>query len=256
MTMRNILTVAQREFAHYLATPIGWLVLCAFLIITGLFFSLQTGWYATEAVQASFNPYQEPVDLGAHLIAPFFGDVSVILLMLCPALSMRLFAEDRRQRSLELLLTSPLSTAEIVLGKYLGGMLFVTLMLTGTLLYPLLLAWFGDPDPGVVLCSYLAVFLQVSSFMAVGMLASAFTESQMVALVSSFALLLAFWIASWAGAVASGTLGEVLAYVSMLPHTEQLGKGIIHSKDFVYYLSFVSFALFATHQRVEAYRWE
>ena len=142
------------------------------------------------------------------------------------------------------------------MGKYLGGMGFVAVMLLATLHYPAMLYWLGEPDTGVVLCSYLSMFLLVGAFMAIGLLTSAFTENQVVALVTSFVLLLLFWVASWAdSASSSSTWSEVLSYLSMISHMEQMGKGLIHLKDIVYYLSFISVALFAAHQRVEGFRW-
>jgi ABC-2 type transport system permease protein len=252
--MRNVFFIARREMEATFASPIGWLALCAFLVITGFFFASMVGFFALQTTEVGMSPYQD-IDLSEYLVAPFFSNTGVILLMLCPALSMRLFAEDRRQRSLELLLTSPVRTSEIVLGKYLGGLGFVVVMLLATAHYPLILWWLGDPDLGVVLSSYLALFLMVGAFMSVGLLTSAFTESQMVALVISFVLLLLFWVASWADSSTAGTMGKVLSYVSMLSHMDQLGKGLIHVQDLVYYASFIAVALFATHQRVEAFRW-
>lgn len=253
--MRNSLTIARRELAAYFASPMGWLVIAAFLALTGFFFASMVSFFAVETTQMGYGGYQESVDVNQYLVAPFFSNTGVILLMLCPALTMRLFAEDRRAGSLELLLTSPVTTTEIVLGKYLGGMAFVLAMLAATVHYPLILYWLGDPDPGVVFCSYLSMFLMVGAFVAVGLLASAFTENQVLALVVSFALLLGFWVASWADTSTSGQWGEVLSYVSMLSHLEEMAKGIVHLEDLVYYASFIGVALFATHQRVEAYRW-
>ncbi|MBN1334504.1 MAG: ABC transporter permease [Deltaproteobacteria bacterium] len=252
--MRNVFFIARRELEAYFASPIGWIALCAFLLVTGFFFASMVGFFALQTTEFGMSPYQD-IDLSQHLVAPFYSNTGLVLLMLCPALSMRLFAEDRRQRSLEMLLTSPVRTVEIVLGKYFGGMGFVLVMLLATAHYPLILWWIGEPDLGVVISSYLALLGVAGSVMAVGLVASAATESQMVAFVVSFVLSLLFWVASWADASASGTLGEVLSYLSMLSHMDELGKGLLHVKDLVYYVSFIAVALFATHQRVEAFRW-
>lgn len=254
--MGNVLAIARRELAAYFGSPMGWIVLCAFLFITGFFFAAMISFYAAQTMQMGFNPYMDDLSVSEYLVVPFFSNMGLILLMLVPALSMRLFAEDRRQRSLELLLTSPVSTTEIVLGKYLGGMGFVLVMLLGTFHFPFIVAWLGEPDTGVLVSSYLSMILMVGAFMAVGLLASAFTESQVVALVTSLVLLLLFWVASWADTTSGGTtFGQVLSYVSMLSHMEQLGKGLLHLKDLVYYVTFIGVALYATWQRVEAYRW-
>ena len=253
--MSNILTIAKRELRHYFATPTGWLALCAFLVITGFFFVLELRWYTMESMEAAYSPYREPMNLGAHLVAPFYGEISLILLMLCPALSMRLFADDRRQRSFELLLTSPVSTAEIVLGKYLGGMAFASIMVAATAHYALLLIWVGEPDLGQLGSAYLSVFLLVGAFMAVGLLTSAMTESQVVALVLALVALLLFWALAAVGMIGTGPVTEAIGEASLFNHAEPLGRGVLRLRDVVYYVSFIAVFLFATHQRVEGMRW-
>lgn len=255
--MRATLAIARRELEQYFATPMGWLCLCGFVLVTGFFFALMTTDYSVQASQSAFNPYmQEEMNVNDWLVQPFFANTAVILLLLCPALSMRLFAEDRRQRSLELLLSSPIGSGQIVLGKYLGALGFLAVLLFGTLHYSLILYWLGAPDPGILAANYLGTFLLAAAFLAVGMLTSAFTESQVVALVVSFGLLLGLWVLSWADSLAPASWGGVLAHVSMLSHMEQLSKGLLHVEDVTYYLTFVGFFLFATWQRVEAWRWQ
>ncbi|MCK6503003.1 ABC transporter permease [Myxococcota bacterium] len=255
--MRATLAIARRELDQYFATPMGWLLLCGFVLVTGFFFALMTTDYSVQASQAAFNPYmQDQVNVNDWLVQPWFANTAVILLLLCPALSMRLFAEDRRQRSLELLLSSPVTSGQIVLGKYLGALGFLSVLLFGTLHTLLILYWLGDPDPGILAANYVGTFLLAAAFLAVGMLASAFTESQVVALVVSFGGLLALWVLSWADTLAPSSWGGVLAHISMLSHMEQLSKGLLHVEDVTYYLTFIGFFLFATWQRVEAWRWQ
>jgi len=254
--MSAICAIAWRETRGYFATPVGWLCLGSFVALTGLFFAMSTSEFAAMAVQVASNPFAtNQVNLTEWLIHPFFGNTAVILLMLCPALTMRLFAEDRRNGAIELLLASPISSGQIVLGKYLGALGFVFAMLCTTLPLTGMLYWLGNPDTGVLLSCYLATFLLAGSFMAVGMLASAFTTSQVVALVASFGLLLALWVLSWANVIAGPGLGDFLSAVSMLSHVNQLNKGLLHLSDVVYFLSFMGLFVFATTQRVEAYRW-
>lgn len=255
--MRATLAIARRELEQYFATPMGWLCLCGFVLVTGFFFALMTTDYSVQASQTAYNPYMgDQVNVNDWLIQPFFANTAVILLLLCPAMSMRLLAEDQRQRSLELLLSSPIGSGQIVLGKYLGALGFLVVLLAGTLHYSAILYWLGDPDPGILAANYLGTFLLASSFLAVGMLASAFTDSQMVALVVSFGSLLGLWVLSWADTLAPSSWGGVLAHISMLSHMEQLSKGLLHIEDVAYYITFVGFFLFATWQRVEAWRWQ
>ena len=121
--MGNILAIAKRELRNYFATPVGWLSLCGYILLTGFFFTIFLGFYSEQAATMGFDPYgPAEMNVDEYLVSPFFGNANIILLFLCPALTMRLFSEDRKAKSLELLLTSPISTAEIVLGKYLGAL--------------------------------------------------------------------------------------------------------------------------------------
>lgn len=255
--MRTILAISRRELDQYFATPLGWLILCGFVLITGFFFALLITDYSMQSGQAAFDPYmQGQVNLNDWLVAPFFSNTAIILLLLSPALSMRLFAEERRQRSLELLLSSPITSWQVVLGKYMGSLGFLVVLMAGTLHFPLILYWLGDPDPGILAANYLGTFLLAASFLSVGMLASSLTENQVVALVGSFGALLALWVLSWADTIAPSGWGDVLSGISMLSHQEQLTKGLLHLEDLAYYVGFIGFFLFAAWQRVESWRWQ
>lgn len=254
--MRNVLAIARREVGAYLSSPIGWVQIAGFLALTGFFFAALVSLYSVQSTEMAFNPYGGgDLNIDEYLVAPYFGNTAIILLFLCPAITMRLFAEDRKTGALELLLTSPVSTAQIVLGKFLGAMGFVTVLLLFTAHYPAVLFWLGDPDPGVVASSYLALLLLAAAFVSVGLLASSFTENQVVALVLSFGLLLMLWVLGWAETATSGMAKEVLGFASMIARMEDLTKGLVHTRDLVYFVSFIAFFLFATHQRVEAFRW-
>lgn len=255
--MKRVMAIASRELEAYFATAMGWLCLGGFVFLTGFIFAWITTAYADQAAQASMSPYGGgSLNVNEHLLPDFFGTTAVILLLLSPALSMRLFSEDIKQRSMELLLSSPLSSLEIVLGKYLGALGFLTVLLAGTLHYIAILGWLSAPDPMIVLSNYLAIFLLAASFLSIGMLTSAFTSNQLVALVMSFGALLLLWFLSGIGGLAEGTGGEVLAYLSVLSHMEEMSRGLLHLNDVTYYLSFIGFFLFATLQRVEAMRWQ
>ncbi len=256
--MKNILAIANRELRAYFATPVGWVCMFGFLGLSGLFFALFTMLYAQEAANQTFNPYMgNQLNMDEYLVAPFWGNTYIILLFICPGLTMRLFAEDVKSKSMELLLTSPVSTLEIVLGKYFGVMGYILVMLACTLHYPLIWYWLGDPDPGVMGASYLAVVLLAGSYCAVGMMFSAFTSNQIVAVVLSFGTLLMLWVLGWGSELAGSItwLADTLEFASLVNRMEAMTKGLVHSKDLVYYFSFIGFFLWVTYQRVEAYRW-
>ncbi len=254
--MKAVLAIARREIDAYFASPLGWVSLSAFLVVTGFMYASILSDFSQQSTTAAFNPYMaDQYNLNNWVLPGFFGNWSVILLFIAPAISMRMFSEDMRQRSFELLLSSPVSSGEIVLGKYLGALGFLGLMFGATAHYVLILYWLGTPDPGVLASSYLAVFLLAASFIALGMLASAFTVNQVVAFVTTFGALLVLWVLSWTESILPGTAGTVLSAASMLSHLDQLTKGLLHLEDAAYFAGFIGFFLFATQQRIESMRW-
>ncbi len=254
--MRSVLAIARRELDAYFATPVGWLCLCGFVAIMGFFFALMVSGYAYQSTQMAMNPYAEGFNINEYLLPDLFGNNSVIMLFLCPLLSMHLFAKDRDKRSFELLMSAPITSAEIVLGKYLGALGFLAAMMASTLHLVAILYWLGTPDAGVLLSSYLALFVIGALFLAVGMFVSSLTNEQLVAAVLSFGILLGLWVLSWADAFADQSWVKAITYVSMLSHQSDLSKGLLHLKDLVYFGTFIGFFLFATQQRVEAFRWQ
>lgn len=251
--MNAALAIARRELEQYFSTPIGWVVLTAFLAVTGFFFAFSLYEFQEIQLQASMQMGGSAPTVNDWLLPGLFGNWAIILLLVAPALTMRLFAEDLRQRSFALLLSSPLSSTEIVLGKFLGVTGFLVVLFATTLYQPLVLFAYGAPDPGIVATGYLAMFLMTWCFAAVGLLASALTDNQLVAFMISFAVLLVLFVLGWFSD-AEGWQGA-LGAASVLTHIEDLLKGLVHLQDIVYFLSFLLLMLFATQQRVESMRW-
>jgi len=253
--VRTVWTIAKRELGATFATPIGWVCLCSLLVMTGLFFAWMLGLYAETTLQAAYSPWDDPINVNDYLVVPFFGNWAVILLFVCPALTMRQLAEERRSGSLELLLTSPVSATQIVLGKFLGVMGFIAVMMACTLHYPAFLCWLGSPDMGVIVASYLSTLVLAAAYVSVGLLASAMTRNQVVALLLSFALLLGLWLMG-ASDPSTGGVANLFSQISLLSHCEAMGKGVLQWSDLVYFAGFVSLFLFATQQRIETMRWD
>lgn len=253
--MRPILAIARRELDSYFATPLGWVALTGFVFITGFFFTFFLFQFNQYAVSAGYDPYGGTVDLNEVLLPMFFGNWMVVLLLMCPAVSMRIFAEDVHQRSFELLLSSPVSSGAIVLGKFLGAMGFLAVTFAATLYQPAVLYWLGAPDPGVLTGSYLSMMLFSACCIAVGMLASAFTRSQIIAFMVTFAALLVLFLLPGLAEGASADWMAALGEVGMGAHVEAFGKGLVHTEDLVYFVTFIGCCLFATQQRVESFRW-
>ena len=254
--MKTMLAIARRELDGYFATPLGWVALCGFVLLTGFFFTFALYEFDAYLMEAQFSPYMaDHVTVNDWLIPAIFGNWAIILLLATPALSMRIFAEDIKQRSFELLLSSPVSPTQIVLGKYLGLLGFLAVLFATTLYQVAVLYWLGSPDPGVLAASYLAMFLLAAACVAVGMLASSFTTNQIVAFIVSFASLLILYLLGWVGTVVEDGFWHWLAKASVLEHLEQLGKGLLHVQDIVYFVLFIGLFLFMTVQRITSFRW-
>jgi ABC-2 type transport system permease protein len=255
--MTAMLAIARRETAAFFASPLGWIVLLAFLFVNGFFFSMVMGGYYSQYSEAMFNPDQiDQMNVNDWVVQPSFNFFSIIAVFLSPAISMRLIAEDRRQKSIDLLLTSPVTSLQIVLGKFLGALGFVLALCLGTGPFVGMLYALGEPDTGIVLCNYASYFLILATLVAAGLAFSAFTENQIVALVLSFGFNISLWIFGFLTSILpEGDYKEAVNGYALLSHAETMGKGVLHSTDFVYFFSFIGLSLFVATQRVEALRW-
>lgn len=247
------LIIASREFRSLFTTAVAWLVLVGFSFLAGYFWLWVFGNYVSASTDLVYDPYASAqLDIGDHLLAPWFGDLSIVLVMVAPALSMRVFSEELKLRTMELLLTSPVRTVDIVAGKYLGLLGFAAVLLLTAAVGPATLSWFGDPDPGVLASGFGGLFLLSAALLAMGLFFSAMTENQLVSLVLSFAAGLALFIL---GMYDLDNPDGVLAQVALTGHLDGLFTGAVRRSDLVYFLSFVGVFLFATWQRVESWRW-
>jgi ABC-2 type transport system permease protein len=168
-----------------------------------------------------------------------------------PLFTMRLYAEEKKSGTLEVLMTSPLSNLQIITGKFLGTLALYMIMLGFTLIYPLILFMYGNPDWGPIASGYVGLILMGAAFISIGGLCSSFTENQIVAAVISFGVLLFLWVISWASHFVGPGLGDVLSYLSLIEHFDDFSKGIMDTKDIVFYLSFILFSLFLTKESLE-----
>ena len=253
--MGNILTLAQKELRAYFVSPIAYVLLVFFALLFGYFYASSINFM----VQLSMGQFgmggPQIVNINEFMIRPLFGNTAVILLFMLPMLTMRSFAEEKRSGTIELLLTSPLTDFQIIMGKFLGAMALYTLMLSLTLVHIGVLFWYGEPEWAPVLSGYLGLLLMGGSFISVGLAISSMTKNQIVAGVSTFAVLLLFWIINWMGD-ASGTMTQsVLAYLSILEHLDDFSKGVIDTTHVTYYVSFITLGLFLTAKSMDMARW-
>ena len=253
--MGNILTLAQKELRAYFVSPIAYVLLVFFALLFGYFYASSINF----VVQLSMGQFgmggPQIVNINEFMIRPLFGNTSVILLFMLPMLTMRSFAEEKRSGTIELLLTSPLTDFQIIIGKFLGAMALYALMLSLTLIHIGVLFWYGEPEWGSVFSGYLGLLLMGGSFISVGLAISSMTENQIVAGVSTFAVLLLFWIINWMGDASGSTTQSVLAYLSILEHFDDFSKGVIDTKHLTYYVSFITLGLFLTAKSMDVARW-
>jgi len=263
--MRTALAIARKELSLYFTTPWAWLVFTAMVALSSFFFvgslhdfqsaqarAIQEGWAAVDP------QYRNLTD---GVVIPLWGALIGVTVFVAPFLSMRLFAEEKRHKTFELLMTAPVRPIEIVLGKYLGGVGVISATLGLTLLFPLILASFGVSPSGsplewnTVLLGYGALLLFGATCMAVGMFLSALTESQMLAALLTFMVLVPWmWLGSLAR-TADEPLRTLLARASFGPNLEPLLQGLLEVRSVVFFLSVILFSLLLTHRAVEAQRW-
>jgi ABC-2 type transport system permease protein len=235
--MGNVIAIARRELMSYYGSFLFYVVTAAFLVITGFFF----------AVTVAFSRSAQ--------VAPLFQTMYTIMLLVAPILTMRLLAEEQRTGTIELLLTSPVRDAELVLGKFLAGLGLLVSMLVLTGFYPLLLALYGNPDRGGIIGGYLGALLFGGLAIAVGLFTSSLTQNQIVAAVLSFAILLLLWVIDGLGSLVGGIVGSIATYLAVFTHFSDMTRGIVDTKDVVYFLTVIVGALFFTTWSVETRRW-
>lgn len=234
----NVLAIIQRELRSYFASPVAWVVAAFFIAMWGfLFAAIVAG--GREAV-----------------LRPLLNNFSVTFLLAAPLLTMRLIAEEARTGTLELLLTQPIREVELVLGKYLASVAFLLFMLGLTIYFAILLEMFGNPDEGPMLSGYLGVILQGMAFLSIGLIASSLTQNQIVAAVITFVILLVLWLAdALSNTVLGGQAAEVARYISITKRFEDMPRGVIDTKDVIFFLSIIFGCLFVSTQVITARRW-
>jgi ABC-2 type transport system permease protein len=254
--MRNIWSIAKKEIKTYFSTPIAYVIITVFLVVTGFFFYSLLMWFNGQAIQMAQNPYYaQQMNINQMVYGPLFHNISIILLFMLPLLTMRLFSEEMKNGTDELLYTSPLSVSQIILGKYLAALvvLAVILGLSGSL--SVFTFAFGNPELPQILNGYLGLFLMGAAFIAVGIFFSSLTRNQIISALLTFGALILFLVLNWASNFASSMWKGVLDYLSIFQHFDDMTRGILDTKDLVYYLSFAFFGLFLTHSVVLSRRW-
>jgi len=254
--MKNIWAICKKEVNTYFTSPIAYVVIAVFLVLSGFFFYNAILWFNSQAMQMAQNPYYyQQLNINQMVFSPLFHNTSIILLLMIPLLTMRLFSEEKKRQTDELLYTSPISINQIILGKYFASLfvLLVMLLLLGVLI--LFTFAFGNPELAPLLNAFLGLLLMGGAFIAAGIFFSSLTENQIVSAILTFGALLLFYILNWTSYSASGIWKDVLNYLSIFQHFDGMTQGILDTTDVVYYLSFIFFSLFLTHSVIQSRRW-
>ncbi len=253
--MKNVLLICQKELKSYFASPIAYAVMAIFGLIFGWVFFNASRDFVRFSFQSQMMGGGGQMNVNEQIIRPLLGFAGTIALFLVPMITMRLFAEEKRMGTVELLLTSPVKDIEIILGKWLGAMLlYLCVLFMSMINIALLFAW-GKPDLKPVLVAYLGLILQGGTLLAIGALISTMTKNQIIAGIATFFISLLLWLLSWFTAFDSSVTAQVVNYLSIVTHFENFGKGVLDTKDVVFYVSMIFFSLFLTSRSLESLRW-
>jgi|UniRef100_A0A7C4ATN0 ABC-2 type transport system permease protein len=248
--------VFRKEIANFFVSPIAYAVIACFLLITGFFFWANVSLMSLVSLQAANNPMiSQRINMTDIIIRPLAQNMSIILLFLMPLLTMRLFSEEKKSGSIELLMTYPITDTGVVCGKFLSAACVLVVMLGSSLVFPLLLLTVGEPDLGALAGGYVGILLMGVSFVALGMFLSTLSENQIISAAISFGAALLFWVMSWITSFAGETSGYIIRQLSILEHIESFQKGILALSDVSFFVFFAAFFLFLTTRSLETYRW-
>jgi len=260
--VRHIHTVAGRELRSLFVSPVAYGVLSLFSVLAGVFFVLGVAAFNTWVIQLqqyqAFDQLQE-LNLNDHLISNFYDSIAVVLLFLIPGITMGLYASEKTNGTQELLLTSPLTMWDIVIGKFAAGAAFVGILALIVLAFPSMLFLYGDPEVGKTLTGALGVLLVGWTYVAIGGFASSITRSQVVSFLITFVLLLCLLllpaISDLGVAGDASGAGAVLRWISTGPHFQELLTGLVDTSGLVYFAVVIGSFLLLTKASVESVRW-
>jgi gliding motility-associated transport system permease protein len=254
--MRNVLAIVQKELKSYFASPIAYIVIGLFALFYGYFYAVYLQVFLRDSMSmGQMGMNQQAMNVNQQMLRPVLQNVTVLLLFLLPAITMRTYAEERRSGTIELLLTSPVSDVQIVLGKFLGALVLYAVMISVTLVHNGVLFLYGRPEWKPILTSYFGLMLIGGSFLSVGLFISTLTTNQIVAYIATFSTFLLLWVIPWIGSFSSGWLTDLTSYVSIIEHFDDFTKGVIDTTHVIYYLSLITFGLFLTARSVDTERW-
>jgi len=253
--MRNILAIANKEFRSYFSGPIAYIAIGLWALLYGYFFVAILQFFVRNSMQMSGMGGPQSMNVNQQLIRPLLQNVTIMMLFVLPMVTMRTYSEEKRSGTIELLLTSPLTDMQIILGKFLGAMGLYLVMLLVTMPHIALLFYYGNPEWKPIATAYLGLLLLGGCFISLGLFISSLTKNQIVAGMVTFAVFLLLWIITWIGSFAGPTGDQLTQYLSIIDHLDDFSKGVLDTKHLIYYMSFITFGLFLTAKSVDSERW-
>jgi len=253
--MRNVWIILRKEVRSYFVSPVAYILLAIFAVIFGFFFWNILGFFVFRGMEIQMRGQGFPMNVNEEVIRPLLSNVSVIGLFLIPIITMRLFAEEKRTGTIELLATSPVSDVEVILGKWLAAVVMYASMLLLTALNFLFVFRYGHPDWRPLVIGYLGLLLQAGALLAIGTFISTLTKNQIIAGAATFGVCLLLWVLEWVSSYETATWARVLSYMSVITHFESFAKGLLDSKDAFFFVTLIFFALFLTARSLESLRW-
>jgi ABC-2 type transport system permease protein len=254
--MGNIVAIANKELRSYFTSPIAYIVIGLFAALSGFFFWAILQYFVAQSMQmGQFGMGPQSMNVNQQLVRPLVQNITILILFLMPMVTMRTYSEEKRSGTIELLLTSPLSDFQIIMGKFLGAMALFLIMLAVTLIHIAILFVYGRPEWKPIVTAYIGLVLLGGCFISLGLFISSLTKNQIVAGMVTFAVFLFLWIITWIGSFSGPTMDKLTTYLSIIDHLDDFGKGVIDTTHVIYYLSFITFGLFLTAKSVDSERW-
>jgi ABC-2 type transport system permease protein len=253
--MRNTWIIFRKELRSYFVSPVAYVLLIMFALIFGWFFWNMLGAFVFYSMASQMRGEMMPMNINEQIIRQLLGNMNVVGLFFIPVITMRLFAEEKRNGTIELLATSPIRDVEVILGKWLAAVALYAGMLLLTGLNIAFVFKYGNPDWKPLAVGYLGLLLQAAALLAIGTFISSLTKNQIIAGAATFGVCLLVFVLGWASGYETSTWAEVLSYMSVTTHMESFAKGVLDSKDAIYYVTVIFLGLFLTARSLESLRW-
>jgi len=253
--MKNIWVICRKELRSYFVSPVAYVLFVMFALIFGWFFWNMLGAFVFYSMASQMRGEMTPMNVNEQILRQLLGNMNVVGLFFIPVITMRLFAEEKRNGTIELLATSPIQDFEVILGKWLAAVALYAGMLLLTGLNLAFVFKYGNPDWKPMAVGYLGLLLQASALLAIGTFISSLTKNQIIAGAASFGVCLLVFVLGWASGYETSTWAQVLSYMSVTSHMESFTKGVLDSKDTVYYVTVIFLGLFLTARSLESLRW-